>query len=445
LPTWPTRWPAFVALAECGAAQEIGERIRAALQLPDNGAEDAAKVFDQIAADLDDATALLVLDNYEQLVEDGGVPVVETLLERRPRLRLLVTSRRSLRLPVECEIALAPLGLPDPAAPLHESALNPGVALFVERARDVRHDFQLGARNVAEVVEICRVLEGLPLAIELAAAKVRAWSLADMSRALATRRSEVLRRSTSVGAGQRHASLHAAIDWSWRLLTEAQQQFLMALTVFRGGWTAEAAEAVSLLPRPRELIESLVVDSLVQSRSDADGRLHFSMLETLREFARGQLVCAHATVLRRRHRAWFLALARAVSQRQDLVDDVTRANVLAAIASALAWTAEGADPAALADALFTHARVDWTLHRDLRIELPLQRAMQLAAEAGALPTLAFAGRLLAVLAIVAGDVPAADAHDAHDAQSVAHHLAANDRRGALVARQGRVRCLVAQG
>ena len=190
---------AFVALAECTAAQEIVERVRAALQLPDNGARDDAKVFDQVAADLDDARVLLVLDNYEQLVEDGGIPVIERLLDRLPRLRLLVTSRRALRLPDECEIALSPLPLPDESASLADALRNPGVALFVERARDVRRDFQLGARNVAEVVQICRVLEGLPLAIELAAAKVRAWSLADMALALATSRSELLRRACRIG------------------------------------------------------------------------------------------------------------------------------------------------------------------------------------------------------------------------------------------------------
>lgn len=109
----------------------------------------------------------------------------------------------------------------------------------------------------------------------------------------------------------------------------------MALTVFRGGWTAAAAQAVARLRHPRELIESLVVDSLVQSRPDADGGLHFSMLETVREFAREQLVPAHARELRQRHRDWFLALARDARASHDLVDEVTHANLLAGIASAL--------------------------------------------------------------------------------------------------------------
>jgi predicted ATPase len=505
---------AFVALAECDAAQEIIERVRAALQLPDNGAQDAAKVLDQVAAHLDDTPALLILDNYEQLVEEGGVPVVEALLERLPRLRLLVTSRRALRLPVECEIALTPLALPDPAASLESSAGNPGVALFVERARDVRRDFQLSARNVAEVVRICRLLEGLPLAIELAAAKVRAYSLADMSQALATRRSEVLRRTATSRAGHRHASLHAAIDWSWRLLAQAQQQFLMALTVFRGGWTADAAQAVSGLPHPRELLESLVVDSLVQARPEADGGLRFSMLETVREFAREQLPPAEAELLRRRHRAWFLGQARAASERQEFVDDVTQANLLAAIASALedgepaeavqlalalqmqwmslgtapqvrallrrvvdevppqtarlvtlvsalsrvllqagesedarrqatralAMAHEGRDLAALADASFTHARIEWFLSRSVRPSEATERAMALAREAGATHLMAQCARLLAGQAAYRKDIAASDALYA---QSEAWHLASNDRRGALLSRQGRVRCLVA--
>ena len=507
---------AFVALAECDAAQEIIERVRAALQLPDNGAQDAAKVLDQVAAHLDDAPALLILDNYEQLVEEGGVPVVETLLARLPRLRLLVTSRRALRLPVECELALTPLALPDPAASLESSAGNPGVALFVERARDVRRDFQLSARNVAEVVRICRLLEGLPLAIELAAAKVRAYSLADMSQALATHRSEVLRRAATSRAGHRHASLHAAIDWSWRLLSDEQQQFLMALTVFRGGWTADAARAVSGLSHPREWLESLVVDSLVQARPEADGGLGFSMLETVREFAREQLPPAQGALLRQRHRAWFLTQSREATGRQEFVDEVTQANLLAAIASALeddepveavqlalalqmqwmslgtapqvrallrrvvdevpprttdlvllvsalsrlllqagesddarrhaaralAMAHDGHDVTALADASFTHARIEWFLSRSVHRNDATERAMALARQAGATSLMALCARLLAGQAAYRKDIGAADALYA---QSEAWHLASNDRRGALLSRQGRVRCRVAAG
>ena len=196
---------------------------------------------------------------------------------------------------------------PSEGAPLHEAQANPAVALFVERARDVRRDFQLGARNVGDVVRICRVLEGLPLAIELAAAKVRAWPLAELARALAANRVEVLRRAGATRVVHRHASLHAAIAWSWRLLSPGQKRLAIALTVFDGDWPAEAAQAVSRVPRPRELLESLVIDSLVQSHADADGGLRFSMLETMREFIRAQMTPAQARLLHRRHRDWLLA------------------------------------------------------------------------------------------------------------------------------------------
>jgi hypothetical protein len=366
---------------------------------------------------------------------------------------------------------------------------------------------------VAEVVQICRVLEGLPLAIELAAAKVRAWSLADMALALATSRSELLRRAASARVPHRHASLHAAIAWSWQLLSEEQQRFLMALTVFRGGWTAAAAQAVARLPHPRELIESLVVDSLVQSRPDADGGLHFSMLETVREFAREHLVPAHARELRQRHRDWFLASVRDARARHDLVDDVTLANLLAGIASAIddaeaaqavqlalpafpQWMSQGcapqvrallgrlaaelhaetpdavrylcalarqlmqagesaearrlaerarcmtdgvSDPEALADASYTVVRVVWTLTRDPALEADLRRAIDWARAAGSGRILGMASQLAGTMALRAHDLAAADAAFA---QGEASYVADGDRRGALLARHGRLRCLV---
>ena len=223
-----------------------------------------------LARHLGGRRALLVLDNVEQIA--GAAAAVAALLQACAGLRLLVTSRTVLGLHDEHEYALAPLAAAD------------AVELFVQRARMARHDFVLTAANTWAVERVCALLDCLPLAIELAAARIRIFT----PDALVSRLDDRLSLLTGGGhdAPERHRALSAAIDWSYDLLDEAERRFFLAMTVFRGGTDLAGVEAVSdpgcdVL----ELLTSLVRHSLVRQREDADGQPRFTMLATLHEYA----------------------------------------------------------------------------------------------------------------------------------------------------------------
>ena len=260
---------AFVALGECLAAQQIPGRIRDVLGLPAVEADP----LDQIAWKLSGAPALLVLDNLEQLVDSGGAELVETLLARLPQLTLLVTSRRALGIEGE---RLYPLeALPQIDA----------LALFLDRVQATRPGFRLTAGNRDDVRAVCEGLEGIPLALELAAARIRAFSPSEM-RAELDKRFEWLARTGLKGdKDDRHRSLAAALEWSWRLLPTAQQQFLANLSLFRAPFTASEAASVTGYPDARERLENLSSDSLIQcAAGDDSGETRHALLETVREF-----------------------------------------------------------------------------------------------------------------------------------------------------------------
>jgi len=279
--------------------------------------------------------SLLVLDNFEQ-VAAGGAHVVQALRKRVPTLTLLVTSRRPLDLPGEQEFPVPSLPTPDiepqrVSEPLttHPSPLTPpdlmqfaSVQLFVDRAQARRADFQITPGNAASVAALCAQLEGVPLAIELAAARARVLTPAQMLERLNERFN--LLATQRADKGERHRSLWAAIDWSYRLLPPELQRFFARLSVFRGGWTAEAAEAVcgsvavgeygSQAPTPPHY-HTPTLDFLAQLRShslihaDEDvSEMRFRMLESLREFAEEQLSEEERAALADRHTAYFLNL-----------------------------------------------------------------------------------------------------------------------------------------
>jgi predicted ATPase/transcriptional regulator with XRE-family HTH domain len=233
---------------------------------------------------------LLVLDNFEHVLEARSL--LAKLLEACSGLRLLVTSRTVLNLSWERAFEVPPLGLPELLArPAQESPnRSEALALFVERARAVRADFSLTDQNAGVVVQICRSLDGMPLAIELAAARLRLFP----PHALLQRLSQRLQFLTG-GAHDlpaRHQTLRAAIDWSYALLSEEEQQLFARLSVFRGGCALDAAEAVCSPQRGpgSEILDgvtSLVEKSLL--RQDGDREPRFVMLETIREYAAERL------------------------------------------------------------------------------------------------------------------------------------------------------------
>jgi predicted ATPase/DNA-binding SARP family transcriptional activator len=215
----------------------------------------------------------LLLDNAEGVA--GLTELLHRLLQGAPSLRCLVTSQRTLQVPGEHEVVLEPLALgPDDAA----------LALLLDRARQIRPDIALNAQNKAELLALCHDLDGLPLALELAAAWLGMLSPEQTRSRLKRDQRLLVRRSSEAGA--RHSSLHAALEESITRLTAAQQAILMRLAVFRG-WTLEAAEQVceELSPVVLMDLEALRTASLISAFTQPDGELRFKMLETVRAYA----------------------------------------------------------------------------------------------------------------------------------------------------------------
>jgi predicted ATPase len=246
-------------------------------------------------------------DNLEHLLDASAD--VAALVTSASSLQVLVTSREPLRIAGEHEVPLDPLELPSPDADASEVAEAPAVELFLARARALRSDFELTAADAASVAHICRRLDGLPLAIELAAARVKVLS----PPALATRLETSL---AALGQGRRDAStrqrtLRGAIAWSYELLSADEQRLLRRLAVFAGGWSLDAAEAVrdrgDLSTDVLDGLSSLVDKSLVRARADED---RFFMLETIRVFATDELEASgEAEDIRLAHADYFRALA----------------------------------------------------------------------------------------------------------------------------------------
>jgi predicted ATPase/DNA-binding SARP family transcriptional activator/Tfp pilus assembly protein PilF len=308
----------FIPLVELNDPLRLDEVLRDALELP---RQTQASALDQVIAFLSSLTEpfLLILDNFEQIVT-GGAPLVWTLLNRVPQLRCLVTSRQPLSLPGEREIPILPLPVPewkeesvgirDHGKSISPSELlkYPSVALFVDRAQAARPEFQITPRNAGAIAAICVRLEGIPLALELAAARARALTPAQILERL-TERFELL-ASQRTDKGERHRSLWATIDWSYHLLSLDLQRLFARLSVFHGGWTLEAAEAVCMQGTIGRYLTPL--DALAQLRGhsllhmeESSETLRFRMLETLREFAAEQMVPEEREESERRHAAYF--------------------------------------------------------------------------------------------------------------------------------------------
>ena len=281
---------AFIPLAECATAEQVPGRLRAALGLPATSRDPLA----QVCWYLSDSRTLLVLDNLEQLTDSGGGELVEQLLAKLPELTVLVTSRRTLGIAGE---RLFPLeSLPEADA----------LALFLDRVQATRPGFHLTAGNRADVLAVCQGLEGIPLALELAAARIRAFTPAEMHRELDKRFEWLARTGLKGEKDDRHRSLSAALEWSWRLLPAAQQRFLANLALFVAPFTATEAAAVTGYLDARERLEALEADSLIQSAlEEQQSETRHTLLETVREFARARL--EEVNEARQRFRAAYLA------------------------------------------------------------------------------------------------------------------------------------------
>ena len=271
--------------------------------------------LERLTRHLADRHVLLVLDNFEQVI--AARSSVASLIESCPRLHVLVTSREALGLAAEREFPVYPLGVPD-----LEDSSNPAivaravsVALFVARAQSVQPRFALSRANARTLADICRRLDGLPLAIELAAARVKVLSPEVILTRL-SRRLPLLATRAADRPG-RHQALRAAIAWSENLLEPDERTVFRRLAVFSGGFRLDAAQAVAATDISDDalgVITGLVNKSLLRQEPARTGEPRFGMLETVREYAWEQLTTlGDADATRDRHLAYFVGLAERAS------------------------------------------------------------------------------------------------------------------------------------
>ena len=261
---------------------------------------------------------LLLLDNCEHVLA-ACAELVDALLAACPNLRILATSREPLHLMGEFAWRVPSLSLPDPKRlpPTEHLTSYDAIRLFVERATAIRSDFTLTDQNATALVQVCHHLDGIPLALELAAARVEVLTVEQ----LAARLGHGLGLLTGGArtALPRQRTLRATVDWSYQLLTEPERALLRRLATFAGGWTLEAAEAICWGDGIEErvvldLLAALVGKSLVQME-DRNGEARYRLLETVREYAREKLQdSADEAVVRQRHLVWFLGLAERLAR-----------------------------------------------------------------------------------------------------------------------------------
>ncbi len=359
----------FVDLAPISDPELVAPTIAQALGVRDQGNR---PLLDVLKDYLREKHLLLLLDNFEQVIP--AATVVSDLLSTSRKLKVLVTSREVLHLRGEHDYAVPPLAVPTgrPLPPLERLTQYEAVRLFIERAQAVKGDFEVTSENAPAVAEICYRLDGLPLAIELAAARIRLLPPEAMLKRLDSR----LKLLTGGGrdAHDRQRTLRGTIEWSYDLLNEEEQRLFRRLGVFVGGWTLEAAEAVAQdrlnvegwtvdegsLARTVEgesfavedggldVLEglgSLVDKSLVQQREGVEGEPRFTMLETIREYALEQLQKDREMLdVQARHVDFFMALAE---QAEPILMSGARATALAQLNTEhdnirfdLAWAVE---------------------------------------------------------------------------------------------------------
>ena len=388
---------AFIALADVTEPADFLPALADALDVKE---AEGRTLGDGVVALIGDRKALLLLDNLEQVV--AAAPEVAGLAESCPGLRIVTTSRTPLRIAAEREYPLAPLELPSSSDPGSTESLLAcsAVALFVERARTTRDSFELTPGNAGAVAAICRRLDGLPLALELAAARLRLLS----PEALLERLDTALDVLTSGPRDrpERQQTLRATIDWSHSLLTESEQRLFRRLAVFAGGCTFADLEGVCTDPGETVLdeLESLVDKALVQADGQGD---RFRMLQTIGEYARERLEAADETgEVALRHARRYAALAQEIRDGIEGADQIgslergiaDEGNLQAALDTLLA-TAQDGDAAASEAGLQMCGDLWFFWHtRGKNLTAREYAASFLDADTGGSPTVGRAGALI---------------------------------------------------
>ncbi|MFQ5460161.1 MAG: BTAD domain-containing putative transcriptional regulator, partial [Anaerolineae bacterium] len=362
----------WVDLAAVAQADQVAPAVATVL-----GASTATGAWspDAIARTVAGKTLLLVLDNCEHIIA-ACAAMAHGLLRSGPGVRILATSRELLGVVGEAAWVVPPLycppageGAPPPMASAHE-----GLLLFEDRARRVRPAFRIGGDNAVVVAQVCRRLDGLPLAIELAAAQMRSHTLAQLADGLPGARDPPARGDK--GDDRRHGTLAAAIDWSHDLLSAPEQGFLRRLAVFRGGCSLEAAAAVCTgaegAARGADEILSGLVDKSLVAAGVSGGEGRFRLLDTMRRYAAERLAEAgEEEAVRHRHAAYFLALAEAIAPRllgHGQLEGLDRLEAdHANLQAALAWHARPGGDAAAARRLAVALWRFWILHSHFQV------------------------------------------------------------------------------
>jgi predicted ATPase/class 3 adenylate cyclase len=320
----------FVPLASISDPALVPEAIATALGVRQAPGE---QVLSRLTEHLRSRQTLLVLDNLEQVLD--AAPMIGQLIDEAPRIVILATSREPLRLRAERELPIPPLPLPSltPRLSPEQALASPAVRLFVERAQAVKPGFALELSNLADVVAISRRLDGLPLAIELAAARVRILTPSTLLARLDQRMAILTGGARDLPARQQ--TLRATIAWSYDLLDPTERALFARLGVFAGGCSLETAEAICGAAGGLEIglfdgIASLVQKSLLRQEEGPGGEARFTMFQTIQEFARERLnELPEAPALRQAHADAFLALAE-VADGDDSADEVELLNRLEA-------------------------------------------------------------------------------------------------------------------
>ena len=360
----------FAELASLSEEALVPKAVAEALKVPERPAE---PLSDTLADVLGERQLLLVVDNCEHLI-GAAAGLVDKLLDSCSQVRILATSREALGVEGEVRWLVPPLLAPErgPMSSLKELEGYESVRLFVERARGRDPAFSLSPENAVAVAEICRTLEGMPLAIELAAARVGTLSIEQISERLTD--SLKLLTGGARTADNRHRTLRGVLDWSHNLLSEDEKKLFGRLSVFAGGWTLEAAEAVGAGGNAEEdvldLLSGLVEKSLVATKGGDQGGTRYRMLEPVRQFAREKLeVGDESEEARHRHAAFFLTLAEEAEPKllgpedREWLERLERENDN--LRSALSWALER-EEAELALSLGGALGAFWHAHGHLR-------------------------------------------------------------------------------
>ena len=333
----------FVALGSVSQPELVPTAVAQAIELPDPGGK---AVTDRIIERLQGKPTLLILDNFEQV--EAAAPFVTEVLTGAPTATIIVTTRNVLHLYGEREFPVPPMSLPDPRHLTDVASMTQfeAVALFVERAIAVRPDFRVTNENAPAVAQICVRLDGLPLAIELVAARLRLLTPQAMLDRLG--QSLDLARSGARDVPERQQTLRGAIAWSHEMLPEADASLFATLSVFSGGAGLEEIEALAVDPVGGDVLDglgSLVDKSLLRQAEGHGGEPRFSMLETIREFAAEQLdASGRRDDARARHGAIFCSLAGEASadimgpRQRDWLDRLEQEHDN--LREAITWTSE---------------------------------------------------------------------------------------------------------